>query len=111
MMELSSFPEIWKEFKEGYSKHSSLLRGLDAFALYGFLTTVIQVCYAALTNAYPFQSLISSICGSLGLMTFFIALRIHLTPEIQSQVSHERAFIDFLICISILFLFVWNIMI
>lgn len=111
MMELNTIPEIWREFKQGYSKHSSLLRGLDIIALYAFLTTILQAAYAALSNAYPFQSLISSICGSLGLMSFVIALRIHLTPEIESQISNERAFFEFLVCVSLLFLFVWNIMI
>jgi hypothetical protein len=111
MMELNSFSEIWAEFKATYSAHSSLLRGFDAFALFACLIVALQAAYAALTNGYPFPSLISSLCGSLGLMTLVVALRVHLTPETGSSVSPARAFVDFLISLTLLFWFVWNIMI
>jgi hypothetical protein len=111
MMELNSFPEIWREFKETYSKQSSLLRGLDALALFAFLTAVIQAAYAAVTNGYPFHSLISALCGSLGLMVLAISFRIHLTPSTESSITPARAFVDFLVSLTLLFWFVWNIMI
>jgi hypothetical protein len=111
MMELNSFTEIWSEFRSVYANQSSLLRGLDAIALFAFLTVALQAAYAALTGGYPFQSLISSICGSLGLFTLVIALRIHLTPTTGSSVTPERAFVDFLFALTLLFWFVWNIMI
>jgi hypothetical protein len=44
-------------------------------------------------------------------MTLVIALRVHLTPETRSSVSAERAFVDFLISLTLLFWFVWTIMI
>jgi hypothetical protein len=111
MMELNSLPETWAEFKATYSIHSSLLRGFDAFALFSCLIVALQAVYAALTNRYPFPSLISSLCGALGLMTLVVALRVHLTPEAGSSVSPERAFVHFLISLTLLFWFVWNIMI
>jgi hypothetical protein len=111
MMELNTFPEIWREFKASYSQQSSLLRGFDALALFAFLTAVLQAAYAAVTNGYPFHSLISSLCGSLGLMVLAIAIRIHLTPSISSPISPTRAFVEFIVSLSLLFWFVWNIMI
>jgi hypothetical protein len=110
-MELNTFSEIWSEFKESYSKHSSLVRGLDAVALFAFLTVGVQVAYAAMSNGYPFQSLISSVCASLGLLVLVVAFRLHLTPTIGSTVSNARAFVDFLLSLTLLFWFVWNIMI
>jgi hypothetical protein len=62
-------------------------------------------------GGYPFPSLISSICDALGLFVLIIALCIHLTPLTQSSVTPERAFIDFLFSLTLLFWFVWNIMI
>lgn len=111
MMELNSFSAICHEFKEVYSKNSSLLRGLDAVAFFCFLIALFQAAYAAISHGYPFASLIASICGSLGTMILVIALRVHLTPAIGSSVSPERAFVDFLFSLTILYLFVWNIMI
>lgn len=111
MMELNSFSGIWREFREKYSENSSLLRGLDAVAFFCFMITLLQAAYAALTHGYPFASLISSVCGSLGTMVLVIALRVHLTPSIGSSITPERAFVDFLVAIAILYLFVWNIMI
>ncbi|KAH0802020.1 dolichyl-diphosphooligosaccharide-protein glycotransferase [Histomonas meleagridis] len=110
-MELNSFSQLRKEFVEKYRKQSSLLRGFDAIALYGFITLLLQIVYAGISKAYPFESVISSICGCLGLIILTIALRIHLTPEINSKVTNERAFVDYLFCISLMFLFVWNIMV
>jgi hypothetical protein len=111
MMELNTYPEIWREFRASYSQQSSLLRGFDALALFAFLTAVLQAAYAAVTNGYPFHSLISSLCASLGLMVLAIAFRIHLTPAIQSPISGTRAFVEFIVSLGLLFLFVWNIMI
>ena len=110
-MELSSVSDLWNEFKTNYSKQSSLLRGLDAIAFACFLMTLIQAAYAAVSRGYPFPSLISSLCGSLGTMVLVVALRVHLTPSIGSTVTNERAFVDFLFSLTILYLFVWNIMI
>lgn len=111
MLELNSFSGIRSEFIAKYKTQSSLLRGLDAFALFCFLTVILQICYAGISKAYPFESVIAALCGSIGLMILLISLRIHLTPSVKSQISNERAFVDFLFCISLLFLFVWNIMI
>lgn len=111
MMELNSFSSIFSELKGVYSKQSSSLRGLDVIIFCTFLTCILQASYAAFSHAEPFNSLISSICGSLGLFVFTIALRVHCTPEVESKISHERAFAEFLACIALLFLFVWNIMI
>lgn len=110
-MELNSFSSIFSEIREVYSKQSSSLRGLDIIIFCSFLTCVLQASYAAFSHAEPFNSLISSICGSLGLLVFLIALRVHCTPEVGSQISNERAFAEFLACLALLFLFVWNIMI
>lgn len=111
MMELNSFSSLFTEIKQVYANQSSLLRGLDVIIFSAFLTCILQASYAAFSHAEPFNSLISSICGSLGLMVFVIALRVHCTPEVESKISHERAFAEFLICLALLFLFVWNIMI
>ena len=110
-MQLNSFPVVWRELKDRYSTQSSLLRGLDAVALFCLMTAMMQGAYAAVSHGYPFPSLISSLCGSLGTMVLVIALRIHLTPETESSVSPERAFVDFLFSLALLYLFVWNIMI
>ena len=109
-MELNSFSGIWKEFKEVYSKQKSDVRGLDCFALFALLILVLQIVYAGLTGAYPFNSMISGICMSLGFFVLIIALRCHLTKEIQSTISEERAFVEFVFSCAVLFLFVWNFM-
>jgi hypothetical protein len=111
MMDLNSFGGIWSEFRSVYSQESSLLRGFDAVALFAFLTVVLQGAYAAVSGGYPFPSLISSICASLGLFTLVIALRIHLTPSTNSKVTPERSFVDFLFSLTLLFWFVWTLMI
>ena len=111
MMELNSFPTIFAEFKEKYSKEDSLLRGLDAVILFAFITAVFLAVFTVVSNGFPFESMISSFCGAFGLMVIVLALRLHLTPTIKSKVSPERAFVDFLLCMSLLFLFIWNFMI
>ena len=109
-MELNSFSNIYNELKEKYSKQSSLLRGFDAIAFFSFLVAIFQIIYSAITGAYPFESMISSICGSLGFLVLVIALRFHLTPSIDSTVTQEGSFVEFLFCLTLLFLFVWNFM-
>ncbi len=110
-LSLNSFGEIWEEFNSKYAKEPSFLRGFDAIALFCLFTAILQAVYGIASKGYPFQSLISSLCGSLGTMILVIALRIHLAPGIQSTVTPERAFVDFLLSLALLFLFVWNIMI
>lgn len=107
-MELNSFSGIWQEFKEVYSKQNSDVRGFDCFAVFAVLVFVLQLVYAGMTGAYPFNSMISGICMSLGFLVLVIALRLHLTKEIESSVSSERAFSEFLVSCALLFLFVWN---
>ena len=109
-MELNSFSGIWKEFKEVYSKQKSNVRALDCFALFALLTFGLQIVYAGLTGAYPFNSMISGICMSLGFFVLVVALRCHLTQEIGSTISNERAFVEFVFACAFLFLFVWNFM-
>lgn len=109
-MELNSFSGIWKEIKQVYKNVPSHLRGFDAFILFGALVVILQLAYAVVSNAYPFNSMISSISGSLGFIVLILALRLHLTPEVNSTVTNSRAFVDFLLSISLLFLFVWNFM-
>ena len=109
-MELNSFSGIINEIKEFYSKQKSDVRGLDCFAVFAFLVVILQVVYAGLTGAYPFNSMISGICISLGFLVLIIALRCHLTIEVESTISPERAFVEFVFSCAILFLFVWNFM-
>ena len=96
--ELNSFSEIFKEFKEKYSNEDSLLRGFDAIILFSFITAVFLAIFTVISNGFPFESMISSFCGAFGLMVIVLALRLHLTKEIKSKVSPERAFVDFLLC-------------
>jgi len=95
---------------KNYSSQSSLLRGLDVFALFAVMMVVIQTAYAASSGGYPFESMISALCGSLGFLVLILSLRFHLTPSVKSEISHERSFVDFLLGLSLLFLFVWNFM-
>lgn len=109
-MELNSLSGIWAEFKEVYGNQKSHLRGLDCFAVFGILVACIQLVYSGLTHGYPFCSMVSAVCMSLGFTILVISLRLHLTPEIKSSISNYRAFVEYIVAISFLFLFVWNFM-
>ncbi|EAY14931.1 hypothetical protein TVAG_380410 [Trichomonas vaginalis G3] len=109
-MELNSLSGILAELKEVYGKQKSHFRGLDIFALFGIMVALIQLVYSGLTHGYPFCSMVSAVCMSLGFTVLVISLRLHLTPEIESSISNYRAFAEYIVALSLLFLFGWNFM-
>lgn len=109
-MKLNSFAGIFEDFKEYYNRQTSLIRGFDAFIVFGIMVTCLQIVYAGITGAHPFNSMVSGICGASGFFILVLSLRLHLTEDVKSGITPSRAFVDFVLCLLLLFLFVWNFM-
>jgi oligosaccharyltransferase complex subunit epsilon len=105
-LELNSFVKTLEEFKEGCKKYPSHLRVLDVFILFGMLLALLQVFYSVLCNAQSFQSFISSICCEVGFSVLVLSLRLHLTHFSDEVNSDERTFVEFILCLTVLFFFV-----
>lgn len=117
---------ILGEFKKNYDKETpQLLKIIDVFLVYQFLTGVLQFVYCVLVGTFPFNSFLSGFISTVGsfiltgkvsfthkmLTRLQVCLRIQVSsPGTFRNISKERAFFDYLIANLILHLWVMNFM-
>lgn len=117
--ENESVLEILRQFWNRYkTETSSKLKIIDGFLLYCLLITWVQVLYFGIAGDYPRNSLLSGLASSVGSFTItcnplhsqsLVCFRKQFNPDTKyMQISDERTFWEYLICMIVLFLTVVN---
>jgi len=84
---------------------------VDAYLLYVVLTGVLQMLYCALVGTFPFNSFLAGFFSSVSCFVLGMTLRLQLTDAARfSQVSPERAFVEFVFCNLVLHFVVFTFM-
>ena len=87
------------------------LKIIDAYLLYVMMTGVIQIVYALIVGAFPFNSILSGFISCVGSFVLGVGLRLQVNDDNKDQfigITNERAFADFIFAHVILHLVVIN---
>jgi oligosaccharyltransferase complex subunit epsilon len=110
--------KLGKSYLESTPTH---IRVLDAFLAYSATTAAILALYCLLVGTFPLNSFISAFMCSLGVFVLTVSLRLQVQGGYSQDTgmandacmggrSVERAFVDYLFCVLVLFLAVVNFM-
>jgi len=80
---------------------------LDIFILSAIATALLQFVYSLLVGSFPFNAFLAGIFCSAGTAVLTLCLRLQISEGYIPTKSAERAFVDYALAMSILFLAVW----
>eukprot|EP01101_Sappina_pedata_P010323 TRINITY_DN6475_c0_g1_i1.p4 TRINITY_DN6475_c0_g1~~TRINITY_DN6475_c0_g1_i1.p4 ORF type:complete len:113 (-),score=56.03 TRINITY_DN6475_c0_g1_i1:57-395(-) len=111
MSALSSTTTTLKSFADEYKRETpSLLKTIDAFLIYVFLTGIAQLAYVFLVGTFPFNSFLSGFASTVGMFVLLVSLRMQIETSAETLITKEKAFADFCIGALLLFLVVLTFM-
>lgn len=87
------------------------LKIIDAYLVYILLTGMVQFGYCCLVGTFPFNSFLAGFISSVASFVLAVCLRLQVNPQNKTEfndISHERAFADFIFAHIILHLVVIN---
>ncbi|GAV99734.1 defender against cell death 1 [Lentinula edodes] len=87
------------------------LKFIDAFLVFLVSSGVLQFVYCVLVTNFPFNAFLAGFSSTVGQFVLTASLRQQVNPENKvefKEVSHERAFADFVLGSIVLHFFVYN---
>ncbi|KAJ3847799.1 DAD/Ost2 [Lentinula lateritia] len=87
------------------------LKFIDAFLVFLVSSGVLQFAYCVLVTNFPFNAFLAGFSSTVGQFVLTASLRQQVNPENKvefEEVSHERAFADFVLGSIVLHFFVYN---
>ncbi|KAF2716699.1 defender against death DAD protein [Polychaeton citri CBS 116435] len=99
---------IWDNYVEKTPQRTKLL---DCFMAFLILVGAVQFVYVVVAGNYPFNAFLSGFSACVGQFVLTASLRIQTNPENSSEfheISHERAFADYVFGSLILHFFCIN---
>ncbi|KAJ3803951.1 DAD/Ost2 [Lentinula aff. lateritia] len=87
------------------------LKFIDAFLVFLVSSGVLQFAYCVLVTNFPFNAFLAGFSSTVGQFVLTASLRQQVNPENKvefKEVSHERAFADFVLGSIVLHFFVYN---
>ncbi|KAJ3925063.1 MAG: DAD/Ost2 [Lentinula lateritia] len=87
------------------------LKFIDAFLVFLLSSGVLQFVYCVLVTNFPFNAFLAGFSSTVGQFVLTASLRQQVNPENKvefKEVSHERAFADFVLGSIVLHFFVYN---
>lgn len=106
---LAGFPlqEIADTFNKKYASLPARIKVLDIFIFSALVTALMQFAYSLLVGSFPFNAFLAGIFCSAGTAVLTLCLRLQISEGYIASKSAERAFVDYSLAMSILFLAVW----
>ncbi|KAJ3743431.1 DAD/Ost2 [Lentinula detonsa] len=108
----SPFPSAFSALFKAYTQNtSSRLKFIDAFLVFLMASGILQFVYCILVTNFPFNAFLAGFASTVGQFVLTASLRQQVNPENKlefKEVSHERAFADFVFGSIILHFFVYN---
>ncbi|KAJ3723424.1 DAD family-domain-containing protein [Lentinula raphanica] len=104
----SSFSALFKAYTQNTS---SRLKFIDAFLVFLMASGILQFVYCVLVTNFPFNAFLAGFSSTVGQFVLTASLRQQVNPENKlefKEVSHERAFADFVVGSIVLHFFVYN---
>ncbi|WPT18241.1 Dolichyl-diphosphooligosaccharide--protein glycosyltransferase subunit DAD1 [Picochlorum sp. SENEW3] len=99
--------EIISTFATKYKAVPPRLRVLDIFACCALATAILQFIYSLIVGSFPFNAFLSGVFCCAGTAVLTICLRLQISEGQNSSKTPERAFVDYVLAMSTLFLAVW----
>ncbi|QIW95327.1 hypothetical protein AMS68_000845 [Peltaster fructicola] len=99
---------VWNKYVEQTPQRTKLL---DAFMAFLMVVGVLQFVYCVIAGTYPFNAFLSGFSATVGQFVLTASLRIQTNPENKADfadISHERAFADYVFGSMILHFFCVN---
>ncbi|KAL1603735.1 oligosaccharyltransferase complex subunit epsilon [Paraconiothyrium brasiliense] len=99
---------VWNKYVEKTPQRTKLL---DSFMVFLIVVGVLQFAYCLIVGNFPFNAFLSGFSATVGQFVLTASLRIQTNPENKSEfenISHERAFADFVFGSLILHFFCIN---
>ncbi|KAF2001196.1 defender against death DAD protein [Amniculicola lignicola CBS 123094] len=99
---------IWNKYVE---KTPQRVKLLDTFMGFLVVVAVLQFLYCIIVGNFPFNAFLSGFSATVGQFVLTASLRIQTNPENKSEfenISHERAFADFVLGSFLLHFFCVN---
>uniref|UniRef100_A0A7S1TW01 Dolichyl-diphosphooligosaccharide--protein glycosyltransferase subunit OST2 n=1 Tax=Phaeomonas parva TaxID=124430 RepID=A0A7S1TW01_9STRA len=109
---MESLGEVYAGFKEHYVASTTTRMMLcDMLTATAVATTAVQAVYCFLLGSFPFNSFLAGLFCSMGIAVLTISLRLQLGggSEFEGR-TPEKAFVDYIICVMVLMLAVFNFM-
>ncbi|KAJ3734476.1 DAD/Ost2 [Lentinula guzmanii] len=108
----SPFPSAFSALFNAYTQNTtSRLKFIDAFLVFLMASGILQFVYCILVTNFPFNAFLAGFASTVGQFVLTASLRQQVNPENKlefKEVSHERAFADFVFGSIILHFFVYN---
>ncbi|KAF2217603.1 hypothetical protein CERZMDRAFT_19699, partial [Cercospora zeae-maydis SCOH1-5] len=104
----SIITHIWSKYQTHTPQRVKLI---DTFLGFLLIVGVLQFAYCVLAGNFPFNAFLSGFGATVGQFVLTASLRIQTNPENKAefeQISHERAFADFVFGSLILHFFCVN---
>ncbi|KAL5121217.1 oligosaccharyltransferase complex subunit epsilon [Pleosporales sp. CAS-2024a] len=99
---------IWSKY---VSKTPQRVKLLDTFMAYLIVVGALQFLYVVVVGNFPFNAFLSGFSATVGQFVLTASLRIQTNPENKTHfanISHERAFADFVLGSLLLHFFCVN---
>jgi len=93
---------LTKSYNKTASKRVKLT---DLFIAFNLLLALIQYAYVKVAGNYPYNAFLSGLFCNLGTATLTGCLRMQVAAKTKTE---ERAYAEYLFCILILYLLVFN---
>ncbi|KAK3208406.1 hypothetical protein GRF29_77g688411 [Pseudopithomyces chartarum] len=100
--------DVWSKYVQ---KTSQRVKLLDSFMVFLVVVGVLQFVYCMIVGNFPFNAFLSGFSATVGQFVLTASLRIQTNPENKAEfenISHERAFADFVFGSLILHFFCIN---
>lgn len=75
--------------------------------LSALMTTLFQFVYSIMVGSFPFNAFLAGMFCSVGTAVLTMCLRLQISEGYIPNTSAERAFVDYALAMSVLFLAVW----
>ncbi|KAF8055759.1 DAD1 [Scenedesmus sp. PABB004] len=107
---MAAVGELVSTFISEYKKTPAKLKIIDAFLVYALATAAVQFVYMLLVGTFPFNSFLAGLLCSLAFFSLTASLRMQSDPAVKDfeGLSPERAYADYVLACSVLFLAAWN---
>eukprot|EP00890_Picochlorum_soloecismus_P001755 jgi/Picsp_1/2580/NSC_00811-R1_dolichyl-diphosphooligosaccharide--protein glycosyltransferase subunit dad1 len=99
--------EIRKTLANKYTKTPIKIKVLDAFAATALTTALLQFLYALLVGSFPFNAFLAGFFSCIGSFVLTLCLRLQISEGYVASKSQERAFVDYVLAMTTLFLAAW----
>eukprot|EP00296_Roombia_truncata_P002774 JP438824.1.p2 GENE.JP438824.1~~JP438824.1.p2 ORF type:complete len:118 (-),score=33.39 JP438824.1:84-437(-) len=108
-MGADSVLSVFGAFKEEYKRNTSTRsKVIDCFILYFLAVAALQVVYCAIVGSFPFNSFLAGFISAFGSAILTACLRMQINPANHFEISEERAFADYALCMLVLYVVAIN---